>query len=124
MRILLVEDEVGIASFVKKIFELENFSVDIAADGVTASFLVQTNKYNLIILDRKIPLKDGKKVCVEIRETNKKIPIIILSAVNELKEKIDILNCGANDYIEKPFKPEELLYKVSTLLKKHPGNFE
>jgi CheY-like chemotaxis protein len=101
MRILIVEDEEGIASFLKAGLESEYFAVDIAEDGEKGSYLARTNEYDIIILDNMLPKKEGSEVCEDIRKSGKTTPIIMLSARSELGVKVDLLNKGADDYLTK-----------------------
>jgi DNA-binding response OmpR family regulator len=118
MRILIVEDEEGIATFLKAGLESEYFAVDVAEDGEKGSYMGRTNDYDVIILDNMLPKKDGSEVCDEIRKHGKTTPIIMLSAVSELGVKINLLNKGADDYLTKPFSLEELIARIRALLRR------
>ncbi len=122
MRILLVEDEKDIVNFLKPALETECFVVDIARDGEKGSFLARSNNYDLIILDNMLPKKSGKEICAELRHAHKTTPIIMLSVLAETDKKIELLNCGADDYLTKPFSLEELLARIRALLRR-PANF-
>lgn len=118
MRILVIEDEEGIASFLKAGLESEYFAVDVAEDGERGSFLGRTNEYDVIILDNMLPKKNGAEVCDDIRRAGKTTPIIMLSARAELGVKVELLNKGADDYVTKPFSLEELLARIRALLRR------
>jgi DNA-binding response OmpR family regulator len=118
MRVLVVEDEEGIAKFLKAGIESEYFAVDVAEDGERGVYLAKTNDYDIIILDYMLPKKDGAVVCEEIRREGKTTPIIMLSARGEMTTKVDLLNKGADDYITKPFSLEELLARMRALLRR------
>lgn len=118
MRILIVEDEVGISNFLKAGLESEYFVVDIAEDGERGSYLARTNDYDAIILDNMLPKKSGAEVCDEIRRSGKTTPIIILSARSEMSTKVELLNKGADDYLTKPFSLEELIARIRALLRR------
>ena len=118
MRILVVEDEEGIATFLKAGLESEYFAVDVAEDGEKGSFLARTNDYDIIVLDNMLPIKNGSQVCEEIRKNGKITPIIMLSAISDLGTKVDLLNKGADDYLTKPFSLEELLARIRALLRR------
>jgi len=118
MRLLLVEDDENIASLLKASLESETFSVDWANDGEMGSYLCRTNEYDLVILDYALPKKDGKKVCSEVRESGKKMPIIMLTANANIESKIDLLNTGVDDYLTKPFSFQELLARIRALLRR------
>lgn len=118
MRILVVEDDPKIAQFLKSSFEAENFAVDIALDGEKGSFLARTNDYDMVILDNMLPKKEGREVCREIREKKNGIKILILSAQSEIPIKVSLFDCGADDYVTKPFSFSELLARVKSLLRR------
>src|SRR3989344_4016218 len=118
MRILIIEDEEEIASFIKKGLSAENFAVDVASTGERGFELVRENDYDLIILDIKLPGKDGITICREIRSSKKLMPILMLSVKTETPIKVESLNVGADDYLTKPFSFEELLARVRALLRR------
>ncbi len=118
MRILLIEDEKDIQTFVKSSLEAECFVVDVADDGEKGSFLARTNEYDLIILDLMLPKKTGDIVCKDIRQANKTVPIILLSVVSDTQKKVDIINLGADDYMTKPFSFDELMARIRALLRR------
>jgi len=123
MRILVIEDEQEIIDFLKPSLENAGFVVDAAMDGEQGAFLAKTNSYDLMIVDLMLPKKDGKEVCNEIREKGITTPILILSVIAETKNKTDLLNVGADDYLTKPFAFEELLARVRALLRR-PRNMQ
>jgi DNA-binding response OmpR family regulator len=118
MRILIIEDEDKIASFLKTSLEAECFAVDLANNGEKGVYYAKSNEYDLIILDNMLPKKNGIEVCTELRSIGKTVPIIILSVKNQTIEKIDLLNAGADDYLTKPFALEELLARIRALLRR------
>lgn len=118
MRILVVEDELDISSFLESFLTAQCFVVDIASDGAKGSFLAKTNQYDLIILDNILPSKSGKEICQEIREQNITVPIIMLSVKSDIATKVDLLDSGADDYLVKPFSPKELLARIKALLRR------
>jgi DNA-binding response OmpR family regulator len=117
MKILVVEDEKSIASFLKKNLQAECFSVDVANDGEKGLFLANTNHYDIIILDYVLPEMDGKEVCRKIREEND-VPIIMLSVKSEPLTKSEILDLGADDYLTKPFSFIELMSRIKAVLRR------
>jgi len=117
MKILVVEDDIKIASFIQKGLEEELYSVDIINDGADALYLAKLHRYDIILLDIMIPTIDGLTVCKRLRDDGLSVPIIILSARNLLQDKIDGLDNGANDYLTKPFAFEELLARVRVQLR-------
>lgn len=118
MRILIIDDEKDISGFLKKHISAEYFSVDIADNGETGSFLARTNEYDLIILDNGLPIKSGLEVLKEIRGSEKTMPILVLSAEQNPLIKIELLNSGADDYLTKPFAFGELLARMKALLRR------
>lgn len=118
MRILIIEDDESISHFLTLSLEAECFAVDRASDGETGSFLGRTHEYDVIILDNMLPMKNGKEVCSDIRRQGKSTPILMLSALSDVKTKADLLDAGADDYLAKPFSLEELLARVRALLRR------
>lgn len=118
MRILVVEDEKKVASFIKKGLEEESFAVDISYDGEEGSFLAETNPYDLIILDIMLPQKSGLAILRELRDKGINTPILLLTARGTVEDKVTGLNAGADDYLAKPFVFSELLARVRSLLRR------
>lgn len=118
MRILVIEDEKKVASFIKRGLEEAGYSVDIAADGEEGLYLAEIDDYDLIILDLILPRKSGLEVCKELREQRISIPILILSARDSVEDKVTGLDMGADDYLTKPFAFSELLARVRALLRR------
>ncbi|PIP42433.1 MAG: DNA-binding response regulator [Desulfobacterales bacterium CG23_combo_of_CG06-09_8_20_14_all_51_8] len=122
MRILLVEDEKKIASFVERGLTEQHYTVDVAHDGEQGLYLAQINPYDLIILDIMLPGKDGFAVCQELRKENNDAPILMLTARDDVRDKIYGLDSGADDYLTKPFAFGEFLARVRVLLRRQrPG---
>ncbi len=117
MHILIVEDEPGIASFVKQGLEEESFRVDVAEDGKKGLDLARSGVYDLLLLDWMLPGMSGIKICEEIRKDFPEIPIIFLTAKDTVDETIFALQTGANDYIKKPFHFAELLERIRVQLR-------
>jgi DNA-binding response OmpR family regulator len=118
MRILLAEDDSRVAGFVRRGLREEQYAVDVAADGEKAFFMAQTGEYDLIILDLMLPKKDGMEVLRELRASKSGTPVLILTAKDKPKDKVEGLNAGADDYLTKPFGFEELLARVRALLRR------
>lgn len=116
--ILIVEDEQRLSEVLKKQLDDSGFNTDIANDGYVGKLLVEKNMYNLIILDINLPLINGYDLCKEIRKTNSKIPIIMLTAFGTPDSKIVGFDAGADDYIVKPFDFRELLARVNVFLRR------
>jgi len=118
INILIVEDEQRVAEVLKKQLEESGFCADIASDGYIGRQLVEKNTYNLVILDINLPLINGYDLCKEIRKTNMKIPIILLTAFSSPDNKIAGFEAGADDYITKPFDYRELLARMNVFLRR------
>lgn len=118
MRILVVEDEKKVASFVKKGLEEESYAVDVSYDGMEGGYLAETNPYDLIILDIMLPGKNGLAVLRELRDKGINIPILLLTAKGSVEDKVTGLNAGADDYLAKPFVFSELLARIRSLLRR------
>jgi DNA-binding response OmpR family regulator len=118
MKILLVEDEHKIAGSIKKGLEQEAFIVDVAYDGTTGMDLAVGEEYDAIILDRMLPERDGLEICKVIREKGIHTPVLLLTAKDQLRDKVEGLNAGADDYVSKPFAFEELLARIRALTRR------
>ena len=123
MKILIVEDEPKVASFIKKGLEENQFEADIAYDGLSAEKLAVQYNYDLYILDIIIPGISGLDLCRKLKNTNPDIPVLMLSALGTTDDKIIGFDCGANDYLVKPFEFRELLARVRVLLKTSGRSF-
>ena len=123
MRLLLVEDEIELARVISKGLREASYAVDWAQDGEEALYYADVNRYDLAILDVKIPIKDGFSVCRELRQRSFRGPILILTALDDPEDIICGLNCGADDYIVKPFEFSVLLARMRALLRRaqQPG---
>ena len=119
MRILLVEDEKKISSFIKKGLKEQSYTVDVAFDGLTGQLLARSNEYDLIILDILLPKQDGWITCNKIREDGIKTPILMLTSLGQTEDKVKGLNIGADDYLVKPFEFKEFLARVRALLRRN-----
>jgi heavy metal response regulator len=115
MRILVVEDEAKMASFIKRGLEEEGSAVDIASDGQDGLYRASTGSYDLIVLDITLPLMDGLEVCRRLRETRVSTPILLLTARDSVDMKVRGLDSGADDYLTKPFAFAELLARIRAL---------
>jgi two-component system copper resistance phosphate regulon response regulator CusR len=121
MRILLVEDEVKVGSFIRKALEEESYAVDLCSNGLQAVELAQTGDYDLIILDLMLPGLSGLAVLGQLRNARVKTPVLILTARSRTDEKVKGLDAGADDYLTKPFAIEELLARVRALIRRGSG---
>ncbi len=112
MHILIVEDELGIVQFLKQGLQEEGYQVTTANDGSKGFELIQSQKFDLILLDWMIPKINGLDLCKAIRVKDQSTPIIFLTAKDTVQETIEGLKAGANDYIKKPFSFEELVERI------------
>jgi DNA-binding response OmpR family regulator len=112
MKILIVEDEIGIANFLKEGLEEEGYEVLVANDGKKGFEISQSQKIDLILLDWILPKMNGIEVCKSIRKKDTKVPIIFLTAKDTVQETIEGLKAGANDYMKKPFSFDELTERI------------
>lgn len=118
MRILLIEDEEKIVSFLKRGLKEHNFVLDVAKDGEEGLYLADINPYDLIILDLGLPKIDGMNVCKQLRQSKNSTPILMLTAREDVKDRIKGLNAGADDYLGKPFVFSELVARIQALLRR------
>jgi DNA-binding response OmpR family regulator len=116
-RILVAEDELGIASFIKRGLEAEGFSAKIADRGDEALALARSGEFDLMILDIGLPQLDGFTILRDLREAGQTIPVVILTARDSIDDTVRGLDSGADDYIPKPFRFEELLARVRARLR-------
>lgn len=118
MRLLLVEDEPKLATFIQKGLSEEGFAVDVARDGEEALDRAERTAYDLVILDLMLPRMDGFAVCRRLRATGSETPILILSARGVVEDRVKGLEIGADDYLTKPFAFSELSARVRALLRR------
>ena len=118
MRILVVDDEKKIASFIQRGLKENHYVVDVAYDADTALETAEINPYDLIILDIMLDGKDGISVCQQLRKGKINTPVLMLTARDSIKDKVRGLDAGADDYLTKPFAFDELLARVRALLRR------
>lgn len=118
MRVLVVEDEKKVASFIKRGLEEESFSVDVAYDGEEGLDMAANNPYDVILMDLMLPKKDGLSVIRELRERDIVTPVLCLTAKDAVEDIVEGLETGSDDYLTKPFAFGELLARVKALLRR------
>ncbi len=118
MRVLVVEDEKKVASFIKRGLEEENFAVDVAFDGEEGLYLAENNPYDVILMDLMLPKKDGLSVIKELREKEITTPVLCLTAKDAVEDIVSGLDTGSDDYLTKPFAFGELLARVKALVRR------
>jgi DNA-binding response OmpR family regulator len=116
-RILIAEDEPRLASFLEKGLRSNGFVTSVAEDGAKASILARDDEFDLLVLDLGLPGKDGTEVLRELRASGQRMPVIILTARDDVSDKVGGLEGGADDYVTKPFRFEELLARVRARLR-------
>ena len=121
MRLLFIEDDLKIVSFVVKGLESAGFAVDHAADGEDGLHLALTEPYDLAIIDLMLPKLDGWSVIETLRSHKKNLPILILSAKRSVDDRVKGLQLGSDDYLTKPFAFTELLARVQALIRRSTG---
>lgn len=120
MRILLVEDEKKVASFIQRGLEEERYQVDVAHDGRTGASMALADTYDAIILDIQLPGMDGLEVLRHIRARGINAPVLVLTVRDSVEDKVNALDSGSDDYLTKPFAFAELLARVRALLRRGP----
>ncbi|MEX0690756.1 MAG: response regulator transcription factor [Gemmatimonadales bacterium] len=118
MRILVVEDDRKVAGFIEMGLREEGYAVDVAKDGDEATVLAHVNEYDAILLDLMLPKKNGLQVAAELRREGRTIPILMLTARDATEDVVRGLDAGADDYLSKPFKFEELLARLRALVRR------
>ncbi len=121
MRILVVEDEEKVASFIRRALEEESYAVDLCADGAKGLDLARAGCYDLVILDLMLPGMPGLEVLKALRKEQVPAPVLILTARSDVDQKVKGLDAGADDYLTKPFAIEELLARARALLRRGTG---
>jgi DNA-binding response OmpR family regulator len=119
MRVLLIEDEKHVANAIAKNLQAEAFAVDIARDGETGEELAKVNDYDVIVLDLMLPGQDGWATCSHLRGDGVLVPILMLTALDDVTDKVRGLDSGADDYLTKPFHFSELLARIRSLIRRH-----
>ncbi len=123
MKILLIEDDQSVASYISKGLKESNHTVDHADNGKDGLFLATTEKYDVMIVDRMLPEVEGLKIIQTMRATDNKTPVLILSALDDVDERVKGLKAGGDDYLTKPFAFSELLARVEVLSKRSQSEF-
>jgi two-component system, OmpR family, copper resistance phosphate regulon response regulator CusR len=115
-RVLIAEDEIRVAAFIEKGLQKNGFATAIAEDGQQALQMAISGDYELLLLDLRLPLKDGITILDELRAQGKHLPIIVVTALNDETTRRAVFLKGANDYVTKPFQFQDLLTRVNSLL--------
>ncbi len=123
MRILIIEDEVEQCQLLQFRLKKEGFSSDICYDGDEAGYYLSQNAYDLVLLDRMLPNKDGIQILNEMRKKGNGTPVIMITALGELDDRVSVLDSGADDYIVKPYEFKELMARIRCILRR-PSSIE
>lgn len=118
MKALVIEDEKGVRDLICQHLRSECFAVDSTDNGTHGSYMARTNDYDVLILDNMLPEKQGVEICEEIRRTGRTVPILVLSVLGDTKQKVELINAGADDYMIKPFSFDELMARVRALMRR------
>ncbi len=121
MRLLLAEDEPRVARFIAKGLREQAYAVDVARDGEEALYSISVNEYDLIVLDVMLPVRDGYEVCRSLRSAGCRLPVLMLTARDAVDDRVTGLDCGADDYLTKPFDFKELLARLRALSRRAAG---
>ena len=124
MRILVVEDEKKLATYIKKGLEENHFAVDVSYDGEEGLFMLDTNEYDLVVLDILLPKKNGLEILGEARKNGKDMPILLLTAKDAIEDKAHGLDLGADDYLVKPFSFIELIARIRALIRRGKVHYQ
>jgi DNA-binding response OmpR family regulator len=121
MNVLVLEDDQKLARFLARVLGEEGMAVDICGNGADATVQVQGGGYDLVVLDWMVPASDGLSVCREIRRVGSSVPILMLTARGEVRERVLGLEAGADDYMVKPFEVDEFVARIRALLRRTSG---
>jgi len=124
MRILVVEDEKKLATYIKKGLEENHFAVDVSYDGEEGLFMLDTNEYDLVVLDILLPKKNGLEILQQVRKNGKDMPILLLTAKDAIEDKAHGLDLGADDYLVKPFSFIELIARIRALIRRGKVHYQ
>ena len=123
-RILLVEDQLGVVQSLKQGLEEKEIKVDIATNGIDGKKLAEENTYNVIVLDVMMPGLNGIELCSLLRKSGNSVPILIISALDSVEDKIIGLDAGGDDYLAKPFEFNEFLARLKALDRRHNSIYQ
>ena len=121
MRVLVVEDETKVGSFIKRALEEESYAVDLCEDGAQGLDMALSGSYDLIMIDLMLPSLPGLDVLTRLRKEKSQTPVLILTAQSKVDQRVKGLDAGADDYLTKPFAIDELLARVRALLRRGPA---
>lgn len=118
MRILIVEDDVPLANFLRQGLQAENYAIDVCHDGNNTLHMACSQEYDSVVLDLNLPDRDGISVLKQVRVSRASLPVIVLTARNRVEDRVECLDAGADDYLSKPFSFLELSARIRALLRR------
>jgi two-component system, OmpR family, response regulator TctD len=121
MKLLLVEDNVELSHWIVNLLRAENFVVDCVADGEGADVVLTTQRYDVVLLDMRLPRMSGKDVLARLRRRCDNVPVLMLTAHGSIDDKVDCFSAGADDYVVKPFDARELVARIKALIRRQSG---
>ncbi len=119
MRLLIAEDQQDLNGLIAKILDKEGYGVDACFDGQEALYYLENTEYDAVILDMMMPKKNGLEVLTAIRNQGNHVPVMFLTARDSISDRVEGLDCGADDYLIKPFDFDELLARIRSIIRKH-----
>ena len=122
MRVLIIEDEADLASVLERLLEDAGCSAEIAADGATGLTLALEGVYDLVVLDLMLPELHGDRVLAGLRAQKRDVPVLVLTARDDVRDRVSLLDGGADDYVVKPFEPAELISRCRALMRRSAGH--
>jgi len=122
MRVLVVEDEADLASTLSRALDEAHFAVDVAADGDEAQFMLGEVSYDAVVLDLMVPKRSGWTLLQDLRQSGSRTPVLILTALDAVDDRVKALDLGADDYLPKPFAISELVARLRALVRRATGN--
>lgn len=122
MRILVVEDDANLSRQVAAALSAAGYAVDVASDGEEGHFLGETENYDAVVLDLGLPRMDGASVLRNWRAAGRRMPVLVLTVRDSWTEKVDVFDSGADDYVTKPFRVEELLARLRAMIRRASGH--
>ncbi len=122
MKVLLVEDDITLNQNIKEYLTQELFDMEVVFDGKIAEKTLKKTAFDCVILDINLPFKTGYELCKDFRVYNKSTPVLMLTAFDELEDKVNGFDCGADDYLTKPFYMKELALRIRSLIKRNAAN--
>jgi len=118
MKLLLVEDNVELSHWIVNLLRAENFAVDCVLDGECADSVLTTQRYDVVLLDMRLPRMSGKDVLARLRRRRDNVPVLMLTAHGSIDDKVDCFSAGADDYVVKPFDGRELVARIKALIRR------